>query len=67
MKLPTPILASRHVTPMDLHEVLLSAIRIQHPEWINAEGDCPPCREYESKLIQLLAPPPVKDALQLSS
>lgn len=30
-------------------------LRLQHPEWISANGECPMCDEYESRLAALLA------------
>jgi hypothetical protein len=29
-------------------------LRIQHPEWIEPNGDCSTCESYESRLAQLL-------------
>lgn len=29
-------------------------LRIQHPEWIGPNGDCPTCDSYESRLAELL-------------
>lgn len=29
-------------------------LRIQHPEWIEANGDCPICDFYEARLAELL-------------
>jgi hypothetical protein len=30
-------------------------LRLQHPEWISADGECRMCDEYESRLAALLA------------
>ena len=30
------------------------ALRAQHPEWIQSDGDCPMCDAYESRLAKLL-------------
>jgi hypothetical protein len=30
-------------------------LRLQHPEWISANGECPLCDEYELRLAALLA------------
>jgi hypothetical protein len=30
------------------------ALRVQHPEWIQPDGDCPMCPAYESRLAKLL-------------
>ena len=29
-------------------------LRLQHPEWVQADGDCPMCDFYEARLAQLL-------------
>jgi hypothetical protein len=34
-----------------LHKDLLA----QHPEWIDADGNCPTCDDYERRLAQLIA------------
>jgi hypothetical protein len=30
------------------------ALRVQHPEWIEPNGECPTCQSYESRLAELL-------------
>jgi hypothetical protein len=30
-------------------------LRVQHPEWIQANGECPTCEEYELRFAELLA------------
>jgi hypothetical protein len=30
-------------------------LRIQHPEWIQLNGECPMCDSYEARLMALLA------------
>jgi hypothetical protein len=30
-------------------------LRIQHPEWIQPNGECPMCDSYEARLMELLA------------
>jgi hypothetical protein len=30
-------------------------LRLQHPEWIQANGQCPMCDSYEARLIELLS------------
>jgi hypothetical protein len=34
-----------------LHKDLLA----QHPEWIDADGNCPTCDDYERRLAQLIS------------
>jgi hypothetical protein len=29
-------------------------LRIQHPDWVAADGNCPTCDAYESRLAELL-------------
>jgi hypothetical protein len=35
----------------EIHE----ALRKEHPEWIEPNGQCPMCEIYESRLVRLLA------------
>jgi hypothetical protein len=37
-----------------LQREIHDALRAQHPEWVNPNGDCPTCESYESRLAQLL-------------
>jgi hypothetical protein len=30
-------------------------LRLQHPEWIQPNGECPMCDSYEARLMELLA------------
>jgi hypothetical protein len=39
----------------ELQKQLHSDLLAQHPEWINANGDCPTCDEYEGRLAQLIS------------
>lgn len=32
-----------------------SDLLAQHPEWIDANGDCPTCDEYDRRLAQLIS------------
>ena len=43
-------LASYEQLRRDIH----NALRVQHPEWILPNGDCPTCESYESRLAELL-------------
>jgi hypothetical protein len=38
-----------------LQHQMHDALRAQHPEWIEPNGDCPTCDAYESRLAQLLS------------
>jgi hypothetical protein len=42
-------------TPLvQLQREIHDALRIQHPDWIEPDGDCPTCKSYESRLEKLL-------------
>jgi queuine/archaeosine tRNA-ribosyltransferase len=38
----------------ELQRQIRDALREQHPEWIEQDGDCPTCQSYESRFAQLL-------------
>src|SRR5438874_9722743 len=37
-----------------LQQQIHEALREQHPDWIEPNGDCPTCDSYESRLAELL-------------
>jgi hypothetical protein len=37
-----------------LQQEIHDALRIQHPDWIKPNGDCPTCESYESRFAELL-------------
>ena len=39
---------------IELQHEIHDALREQHPEWIERNGDCPTCDSYESRLAELL-------------
>ena len=39
---------------VQLQHEIHDALRQQHPEWIERNGDCPTCDSYESRLVELL-------------
>jgi hypothetical protein len=39
-----------------LQEQMRNALREQHPEWVEPNGDCPTCHFYERRFAELLAP-----------
>ena len=41
-------------TYSDLLQKIHSDLRIQHPEWIQQNGESPMCDSYEARLIRLL-------------
>jgi hypothetical protein len=38
----------------ELQRQIHDALRVEHPEWVKANGDCPTCDSYESRLAELL-------------
>jgi len=45
----------RASNPIDeLRQQIHDDLRIQHPEWIEPNGDCPECDLYEARLIEEL-------------
>jgi hypothetical protein len=42
-------------TYTDLLQQIRNDLRIQHPEWIQPDGDSPMCDSYEACLMELLA------------
>ena len=39
---------------VQLQHEIHDALRQQHPEWIEQNGDCPTCESYESRFAELL-------------
>lgn len=39
---------------VQLQREIHDALRVQHPDWIEPDGDCPTCESYESRLAELL-------------
>jgi len=37
-----------------LQQQIHNALREQHPDWVEPNGDCPTCESYESRLAELL-------------
>jgi hypothetical protein len=42
-------------TYSDLQEQLHRDLMAQHPEWIDANGDCPTCDSYDRRLAELIS------------
>jgi len=38
----------------ELQQQIHEDLRIQHPDWVEPNGDCPTCDSYESRLAELL-------------
>jgi hypothetical protein len=39
---------------VQLQRQIHNALRVEHPEWVEPNGDCPTCESYESRLAELL-------------
>ena len=42
-------------TYTELQQQIHDDLRIQHPEWVKSNGECPMCDSYESRLTEMLA------------
>jgi hypothetical protein len=38
----------------ELRQQIHNDLRIQHPEWVQPNGECPMCDSYEARLMELL-------------
>jgi hypothetical protein len=38
----------------ELRQRIHDDLRVQHPEWVQANGECPMCDSYEARLMKLL-------------
>src|SRR6266481_1063060 len=41
-------------TYTELQQQIHDDLRIQHPEWVKSDGECPTCDSYESRLTEML-------------
>jgi hypothetical protein len=39
----------------ELQQRIHDDLRVQHPEWVESNGDCPTCESYERRLAELIA------------
>ena len=39
---------------VQLQRQIHEALRVEHPEWVKPNGDCPTCDSYESRFVVLL-------------
>ena len=39
----------------ELQQQIHQDLRVQHPEWVQPDGDCPMCDSYELRLAELLS------------
>jgi hypothetical protein len=42
---------------IQLQQQIHDALRVQHPDWIEPNSNCPTCDSYESRLAELLGLP----------
>jgi hypothetical protein len=50
----------------ELRELIRFSLRIQHPEWVNCDGNSPICDFYDARLAKLLGLlPPREDGAEL--
>lgn len=55
MKMNTsPISFNEVRSYVQLQQEIHDALRKEHPEWVEPNGDCPTCESYESRLAELL-------------
>jgi len=55
MKMNTSAIRPGEMHPyVRLQHQIHDALRKQHPEWIEQNGDCPTCQSYESRFAKLL-------------
>jgi hypothetical protein len=40
---------------VQLQQQIHDALRVEHPEWVEPNGDCPTCESYEARLAELLS------------
>ena len=53
----TPTAASHRIhTCGELRQQIHDDLRIQHPEWVQPNGESPMCDSYESRFMELLDP-----------
>jgi hypothetical protein len=50
-----PLAASHEIhTYAELRQQIHDDLRIQHPEWVQSNGECPICDSYEARLMEEL-------------
>jgi hypothetical protein len=50
----SPIVPQEAQVYVELQHQIHEALRKEHPEWIQPNGECPMCEAYESRLAELL-------------
>jgi hypothetical protein len=55
MKMKTPAGVSEEIRSYtQLQQQIHDALRVQHPDWVEPNGDCPTCESYELRFAELL-------------
>ena len=56
MNIPNQPMAAHHQihTYTELRQKIHDDLRIQHPEWVQPNGESPMCDSYEARLMELL-------------
>jgi hypothetical protein len=49
-----PAVPQRFQSYIQLQQQIHEALRKEHPEWVESNGECPTCEAYESRLAELL-------------
>jgi hypothetical protein len=50
----SPIVPNKVPAYVQLQQQMHEALRKEHPEWVEPNGECPTCEGYESRLAELL-------------
>ena len=50
----SPIVPNKVPAYVQLQQQMHEALRKEHPEWVESNGECPTCEAYESRLAELL-------------
>jgi hypothetical protein len=50
----------------ELQRQIHDDLRLQHPEWVEPNGNCPTCDSYELRLVELLGLSQRSNAVQMS-
>jgi hypothetical protein len=50
----SPIVPNKVPAYVQLQQQMHEALRKEHPEWVEPNGECPMCEAYESRLAELL-------------
>ena len=53
-RMNTTIMSAGAQPFVQLQQEIHGALREQHPEWVQPNGDCPTCESYESRFAELL-------------